>query len=536
MELRSAKQSKMSEDESNEPTPTSSDTKETDQKKFDETFSTFEYHYNRPDYIDKTLLIKELFEVRHVLITAPSRFGKSLNMDMVRRFVEIEIDEKGNPIKLNIDENARCLTEDQPQSKNYKLFHGKKISREKEIMYEHFGKYPTIYVDFSEVQGSNFEENLASLRTVIHDAFQEHAYLLKADLWNDEAFNKDDFMEYFDLKKSKLKTVEEIKTGLVLLSKFLHAHHGRKVFVFLEEFDVPVNTMVYENDMSLEDRKLTIKLLQTMTKKLLKGSEKTVVKSLSNACQQLGGILSRSANNVRLCPFMQNHSLVEYYGFNKHEVKELLERAGLCDHLNDVLEMYNGYKKELKNGDVEISSPWAIVQFIRTEEYAKYWSAGIPPEINRLIGNSKIRSKLTDMMSGESVRIEYHEKLHIDDITSLNNMVCKNELSDKDIDLSLQYLYEMGFFYPTHSEKDHLMLTVPNQSARTAINDALYKTEFMKEEFNYKPMAIKAFTDSTKNLAKSCEKRKDRTKAYARIKRCVRQFAENIKSLIMSGK
>ncbi|KAK0070814.1 hypothetical protein PV326_002054 [Microctonus aethiopoides] len=313
-------------------------------------------------------------------------------MDMVRRFVEIEIDEKGNRIELNIDEAARWLKEEQTQSKNYKLFQGKKISHEKEIMYEHFGKYPTIYVDFSEVQGSNFEEILDDLRETIHMAFRKHVYLDYLQFpeinsfWDKRGTNKITFMKYYGSEEHKVLTLKEIQVGLVFLSRILHAYHGRKVFVFIEEFDVPVNTMVYEDDMSTEDRKLTIKLLQTITKTLLKGSEGTVARSVSNACQQLGGILSRSANNVRLCPFLQNHSLVEFYGFNKEEVKDLLERAGLSDHLNEVIEMYNGYNKKLENGDLlELSSPWAIIQYIRTKEFNKYWSAGIPLEINRLI-------------------------------------------------------------------------------------------------------------------------------------------------------
>ncbi|KAK0176220.1 hypothetical protein PV328_000376 [Microctonus aethiopoides] len=465
----------------NEPTPTSSDTKETGKKKVDKTFSTFEYHYNRPDYIDKTLLIKELIQVRHVLITAPSRFGKSLNMDMVRRFVEIEIDEKGDPIKLNIDEAARCLKEEQIQSKNYKLFQGKKISREKEIMYEHFGKYPTIFVDFSEVQGSNFEEILDDLRETIHMAFRKHSYLRDNKFWNKRGTDKITFMKYYGSEEHKILTLKEIQSGLVFLSGILHAYYGRSVFVFFEEFDVPVNSMVYKDRMNRNDKEDAIELLQTITKKLLKGSEETVARSVSNACQQLGGILSRSANNVRLCPFLQNHSLVEYCGFNKDEVKDLLERAGLSDHLNEVIAMYNGYNKKLKNGDVlEISSPWAIIQYVRTKEFNKYWSAGIPSEIESVIGDSKIRLKIEEMISGKSVDIIYKEKLKIKDIHTLNKIICRTEIDEREVDLCLQFLYEMGFFSLTLIGNDRLKLTVPNDSVRTALNDILYNADFKR--------------------------------------------------------
>ncbi|KAK0077569.1 hypothetical protein PV325_003734, partial [Microctonus aethiopoides] len=485
----------MSEDESNEPTPTSSDTKKI--VKIDETSSTFEYHYNRPDYIDKTLLIKELFEVRHVLIMAPSRFGKSLNMDMVKRFVEIERDEKGNPIELKIDEAARRLKKKQPQSKNHKLFKGKKIFREKEIMYEHFGKYPTIEIDFGEVQGSNFEEILDDIRESIYEAFQKHAYLLESDIWNRKDLKKSTFMKYFDPDQSELLSLKQIKSGLRFLSRILHAHYGRRVFVFIEEFDVPVNKMVYDDDMSREDRKQMIHLLQVMIRNLLKGSDDFVERSLSNACQQLGGILSGSANNVRLCSFLQDDDFVKFYGFHKNEVKDLLERAGLSDHLNEVTAMYNGYKKILKNGDfVEISSPWAIVQFIRTEEYAKYWSAGIPDQILAVIGDSKIRSKIADIMMGKCVEIKYSKKLQIKDIVKLNKMICRIEIDEQDVNLLLQFLLEMAFFYPSPGKNKTLQLNVPNESVRTVIYDILYETDFIKVYFDHSPVDIKNFTDS----------------------------------------
>ncbi|KAK0088133.1 hypothetical protein PV326_004937 [Microctonus aethiopoides] len=197
----------MNEHKINEPVKTSSNTKEFGVP--NETYSVYDDHYNKPFYVDKTLLIKELFEIKHVLITAPSRFGKTLNMDMVRRFVEIELDKDGKPIVLDVDEDKCCLKEIQPRSKNFKLFQGKNISKEKEIIFKHFGKYPTIYVNFAGVQGSDFEQNLAS---------------------------------------------DELKSGLQILSKFLHSYYGRKVFVFIEDFDAPVNAMVYENEMTPEDR------------------------------------------------------------------------------------------------------------------------------------------------------------------------------------------------------------------------------------------------------------------------------------------
>ncbi|KAK0176177.1 hypothetical protein PV328_000336 [Microctonus aethiopoides] len=117
----------------NEFTQTSSNIKNT--KKPDASYSTYDWHYIKTLYVDETLLMKAMFAIHHTLITAPSRFGKSLNMDLVRRFVEIELDEKGDPIELNVDKDTDYLKEEQLQPENYKLFQGKKISYGMEIMY-----------------------------------------------------------------------------------------------------------------------------------------------------------------------------------------------------------------------------------------------------------------------------------------------------------------------------------------------------------------------------------------------------------------
>ncbi|KAK0071092.1 hypothetical protein PV326_001703, partial [Microctonus aethiopoides] len=107
IESPTANRLKMSGHKKNEPAQISSDTKEVGGP--DETNSAYDYHYNKPFYVDKTLLIKKLFEIPHVLITTPSGFGKTLNMDMVRKFVEIELDKDGKPIVLDVDEDKCCL-------------------------------------------------------------------------------------------------------------------------------------------------------------------------------------------------------------------------------------------------------------------------------------------------------------------------------------------------------------------------------------------------------------------------------------------
>ncbi|KAK0077721.1 hypothetical protein PV325_003517 [Microctonus aethiopoides] len=182
----------------NEPTQTSSKTTET--REINTNYSYYDGHYNQPFYVDKTLLIKELLKTGHVLISAPPRFGKTLNMDMARRFLEIEV-----------DEDKRCLKEVQTRSKNFKLFQGKKILREN--------------------------------KKIIKKAFRQHAFLEKSSLWDREEYNKETFMKYFDPVKCASLNKLDVEEGLEILAGFLHGHHGKAVYMFIDDLDVPAGRL-----------------------------------------------------------------------------------------------------------------------------------------------------------------------------------------------------------------------------------------------------------------------------------------------------
>ncbi|KAK0176037.1 hypothetical protein PV328_000215 [Microctonus aethiopoides] len=519
IESPTANRLKMSGHKKNEPAQISSDTKEVGGP--DETNSAYDYHYNEPFYVDKTLLIKKLFEIPHVLITTPSGFGKTLNLDMVRKFVEIELDKDGKPIVLDVDEDKCCLKEIQPRSKNFKLFQGKNISKEKEIIFKHFGKYPTIYVNFAGVQGSDFEQNLASVRTAIHWAFQEHCYLENSSFWDCRGSEKEKFMQYFDVMKYESLSEDELKSGLQILSKFLHSYYGRKVFVFIEDFDAPVNTIVYENEMTLEDRRKTIEFFQLMTGNLLNDNDEFVEKSLLNACHKFGSLLLGSANNVEHYAFMRAHNLSKFYGFEEDEVKHILETAGQIEDLNLVKIQYSGYKTTLRDGrDIEIYSPWAIVRYLKTEDLDVDWSASIPSKIIQGIGHFKISPIISDIMSGKPVTIKYVTKFEIKHIDMLSRMLCKNEVDEEGVDLFIQFIYEMGFFYPINSSNNSLTLAVPNAGVYSRINEILFNVNLKNK---YSPDVIEQFTKSLDNMGQSCDDAS------------VRALAKSINALFKSG-
>ncbi|KAK0079542.1 hypothetical protein PV325_001091 [Microctonus aethiopoides] len=330
------------------------------------------------------------------MISAPSGFGKTLNMDMARRFLEIEVDEDGKAIELDVDEDKRCLKSVQTKSKNFKLFEGKKILEHKHFVFKHFGKYPTIHVDFSELVGNDYEEILVNFRKILNKAFRQHAYLEKS-LLRDSA--KKLFMRHTDPEKCASLNEHDVKIGLDYLAQLLHDHHGRAVYMFIDELDAPANALVYPNMMTAKDRKRTISLLQYITKLLLK-ENRYVERSLTHACQRTSDLILFDANNVRLCYCIEDHWVRKFYGFEEAEVKDLLEKAGRLEDFNKIKEKYNGYNMTSIDGiHTNMYSTWAIMNYLKTGNFDVYWSAGILHKIKELIGHDKIRLEITRIMS-----------------------------------------------------------------------------------------------------------------------------------------
>ncbi|KAK0082987.1 hypothetical protein PV325_009546 [Microctonus aethiopoides] len=517
MESPTSKRLKMSDHEMNEPTQTSSNTTET--REINTNYSYYDCHYNQPFYVDKTLLIEELLHIHHVLICAPPGFGKTLNMDMARKFVEIEVDEDGKAIELDVDEDKRCLKEVQTKSKNFKLFQGKNILRKKEFVFQHFGKYPTIHVDFSELVGHDFEEILVNFRKIINKAFRKHAYLEKSSMMYPGSGRKELFMRYFDPVKCASLRKMDVERGLDFLARILHKYYGKAVYMFIDNLDVPVSTMVYENMMSTEDKEDTIKLLQNITGDLLKGNE-FVERSLTNACLIFSTLILQGANNISHNAFLSDPMFYKFYGFDEAEVKYLLEKAGRLEDFNEIKEKYNGYNTTLGNGTyIEVYNSWAILNYLKTGNFDVYWPASILDKIKQTIGLVKIRPKIAQIMSNEDLGVKYCFMPNISVIESLSKILCRNEVDkDSDVDFFIQILNEQGFLSSTHEEFD-LFSKIPNKTVYSVVDETLGSIESINKYYNHSTELIEKLTDSFKDLAR------------LRTEEAVHALAENIVAL-----
>ncbi|KAK0071781.1 hypothetical protein PV326_000861, partial [Microctonus aethiopoides] len=223
--------------------------------------------------------------------------------------------------------------------------------------------------------------------------------------------------------------------------------------------------------------------------------------SLSNACQ-FGGIISNSANNVEVCPFLQDYSFTEFYGFKENEVISLLKIVNKCDHSDIVKSRYDGYlTKSSKGKEINLYSPWAVIQYIESENYTGGWSAGIRSEVLKIIGDPRMEDNLIKLINSEPVEITYEKRLDQTHIDRLSRMFEKNEIVRHGIDLFLQFLYELGFFYPVFSSPGSLVLRIPNTTVSDRIKRAWYDIYLDKK---YPIEVDKKFIDALDGMAKSC--------------------------------
>ncbi len=299
------------------------------------------------NFIDKSLFLLEIMYTGDevTIITRPRRWGKTTNLDMLAKFFAIEVDEAGNPIKVN----------------RYKdLFQNLRIGREySHLVAEHQGKYPVIFFTFKNVKANKYKDIEANLVFEIKKLFKKFKYLVNSDKLDQD--QKNDLNQYLNGKFG----TEGIVRSLEFLSSLLKLHHGMNVYLFIDEYDALLNatydTEEYEN---------TLKLMRSILGNALKGNEnlkKSVVTGITKIAK--AGLFS-DVNNIREYSILKSR-YAEYFGFTGDEVQTLLQQAKITDQkiVNAIKEYYNGYNI----GGCIIYNPWSIVNFLTDLELSSYW-------------------------------------------------------------------------------------------------------------------------------------------------------------------
>ena len=283
-------------------------------------------------YVDKSMLIEDILVNRAAvtLFTRPRRFGKTLNMSMIKYFVDVR----------NKDENR-------------KLFEGLKIFGS-EYMKEQ-GKYPVIFVSLKDLRADTWEMCLMEIKKLISKIYREFQYIT-------EKMNEDD-KEIYDSIKNR-KNDMDLNTSIELLSEYLFEYYGERVIILIDEYDAPIINAFdkgYYNE--------AINFFQVFYSSALKTNDSLKYGILTGITRIIKEGIFSGLNNLKVDTIL-NKKYSEYFGLLENEVIKMLDYFEMKYKIEEVKEWYNGYIF----GDKRVYNPWSIINYVDNGEIKAYWA------------------------------------------------------------------------------------------------------------------------------------------------------------------
>lgn len=384
-------------------------------------------------YVDKTRLIEQLLlnwsEV--TLFTRPRRFGKTLNMSMLKSFFDIGTDKA--------------------------LFDGLYISGNKELCDEYMGKYPVIFLSLKGVEGLTYEEAFEAFVRIMGKEVNRVSFLADSDKLTQ--IEREQYKGLTIMKNGRLAfDKEKLISSLQLLSQLLYKHYGKKAVILIDEYDVPLDKAFqngYYNEM--------VSLIRGLFGQALKTNEFLQFAVLTGCLRISKESIFTGLNNFKVMSITDSR-FDEQFGFTDEEVKKLLSDYDMDSHFDEVKEWYDGYHF----GRADVYCPWDVINHVdhlRDDGDAKpqtYWinSSG-NSLVRRLINraDSSTKDEIERLIAGEAIEKVIRQDLTYDEIeNSIDNIWS--------VLFTTGYLTKIGEVKLPDSESYAYMLVIPNKEVR----------------------------------------------------------------------
>ena len=321
-------------------------------------------------YFDKTELIKDVIEESGIvkLFTRPRRFGKTLNMSMIKYFFDIE-----------------------NKNENKKLFENLKISENE--YFEKQGTVPVISISFRNYDESSWENGFEMIKNTISDLYDEFEFVKE----NLSARKK----EKYDSILFNRATEATWKLSLLDLTKYLYEYYGKKVVVLIDEYDQPIIDSYVKG--YYED---AISFFKTFYGVVLKDNNYLEMGIMTGILRVAKENIFSGLNNLRVHTILDNR-FTEYFGITESEVEKVLKDFNLEFELQDVQKWYNGYLF----GDIKVYNPWSIINFLNDEKLKPYWVNTSGNELIKLY-LKKLKNEIFDDFSKLLNREEIYKRIN----------------------------------------------------------------------------------------------------------------------------
>ena len=377
-------------------------------------------------YIDKTRLIEQLLQGwgKVTLFTRPRRFGKTLNMSMLKSFFEIGTDKS--------------------------LFDGLYISGNKELCDEYMGRYPVIFLSLKGVDGLDFTTARRMLCAILKNEFDRHYYLKTSDALTDE-----DRTLFIKMLQGSYDNIED---SIRMLSKLLFKHFGQKAVILIDEYDVPLDK-AFQNGYYKE----MVSLIRGLFGQALKTNEFLQFAVLTGCLRISKESIFTGLNNFKVMSITDSR-FDEQFGFTDGDVRKLLSDYGMDSHFDEIKEWYDGYHF----GRADVYCPWDVINHVdhlRDDSDAKpqtYWinSSG-NSLVRRLINraDSSTKDEIERLIAGEAIEKVIRLDLTYDEIdNSIDNIWS--------VLFTTGYLTKIGEVRLPDSESYAYKLVIPNKEVR----------------------------------------------------------------------
>lgn len=413
-------------------------------------------------YVDKTNLIRDLLMQwsKVNLFTRPRRFGKSLNMSMLKYFFEPGGDKE--------------------------IFKKLAISGETEICEKYMGKFPVVSISLKGINGESYEKACAMAVQVIQSEARRFQYLLESERLT--AYEKKVFASLLQADMGE----DLLCSSLKIMSELLEKHHGCKVILLIDEYDVPLAKAFergYYDQMVI--------FIRNMFEYALKTNDSLKFAVLTGCMRISKESIFTGLNNIKVLS-VADVQFDEYFGFTDQEVKDMLDYYGFSDRYDEVKEWYDGYQF----GNVGVYCPWDVINYCDTlkadpdAQPRNYWlNTSSNEAVRRFIRESDhaaTRREIEKLVAGEAITKEIHQELTYKDMyDSIDNLWS--------VLFTTGYLTQRG-----KSDGDNFRLVIPNVEIRKIFTSQIM--ELFKESVPKNGEALRNFCQALRNGdAKSVE-------------------------------
>jgi hypothetical protein len=393
-------------------------------------------------YADKTLMIRDLLQIKSkvTLFTRPRRFGKTLNMSMLKYYFEDDRDRQGNRRDWSY------------------LFKGLKIMNAGEAILSHMGQYPVIYLTFKDAKRQDYKTSYLQIADVIAYEFERHAFVLDCPELSEK---KEKYKEIMTEKAAE----RDYAKSILFLSQCLETYYGKKAVVIIDEYDVPL-----ENSFTCGFYKEMIHFIKALFESGLKDNTSLEFAAITGCLRISKESIFTGLNNLSIVS-IRSENFDEYFGFKVDEVEKMCHYYDMDDQYETVKDWYNGYTF----GQTDIYNPWSVITYMNDALPNKnwlpmsYWANTSSNSIVKTLidrADDEDKAKIERLLAGGTIEVQIHE-----DITY-------NEIYDEGDNL-WNFMFFTGYFRKVREWIDdeiiYAELAIPNKEVKYIFRQKIQK-------------------------------------------------------------